>query len=384
MSTEFQKAPPLPYLSVLKKLKLACPKAVFFDTIPKLDPEETDTASENEDELQLPEPITSLFNEENLMLNPQELKDKCSETMTRLNYTKEQIENLEKKTRNQTISSLWYEHRKGRITASKAHRILVKKDSTPPNNLLCSIMGYSAIDISGKEQIKWGIDNEDRAREKYVEFKKGKHENFSCRLSGFLIDEKKSFLGASADGVSTCKCCGPRILEIKCPWKYREFTALEAAKAGDQSFCLDAEGNLKKKHQYYTQMQMHVNKVKAGDFCVFTKKDVYIVESIPYDQPFMENVIKKCDCFFNDHVLPEILTQALIHDTSAAGNQPEENADQDDEPLYCICNQPESGRMIQCDNESCEISWFHFPCVSIRRKPKGKWFCDECKNDDSF
>ena len=83
--TEFQNASSLPDLSVLQKLKLACPKAVFFDTIPKLDPEETDSASENEDELQLPEPITSLFNEENLMLNPRELKDKCSETMTQLN-----------------------------------------------------------------------------------------------------------------------------------------------------------------------------------------------------------------------------------------------------------------------------------------------------------
>ena len=126
---------------------------MFSDTIPKLDPEETDTASENEDELQLPKPITSLFNEENLMLNPRELKDKCSETMAQLNYTKEQIENLEKKTRNQAISSLWYGHRKGRITASMAHKVLVKKDSTAPNNLLCTIMGYNALISQAKNKL---------------------------------------------------------------------------------------------------------------------------------------------------------------------------------------------------------------------------------------
>ena len=66
------------------------------------------------------------------------------------------------------------------------HRILVKQDSTPPDNLLCSIMGHNAIDISGKEQIKLDIENKDRAK-KYVDFQKGKHENFSCRLSRFFI-----------------------------------------------------------------------------------------------------------------------------------------------------------------------------------------------------
>jgi len=36
--------------------------------------------------------------------------------------------------------------------------------------------------------------------------------------------------------------------------------------------------------------------------------------------------------------------------------------------------------MVGCDNDLCPIQWFHFGCVSINRKPKGKWFCPFCRD----
>ena len=47
--------------------------------------------------------------------------------------------------------------------------------------------------------------------------------------------------------------------------------------------------------------------------------------------------------------------------------------------IWCICRKEENGRMILCDNETCETGWFHFSCVGISRKPRGKWYCEECK-----
>ncbi|KFD57163.1 hypothetical protein M513_02048 [Trichuris suis] len=44
-----------------------------------------------------------------------------------------------------------------------------------------------------------------------------------------------------------------------------------------------------------------------------------------------------------------------------------------DEPVYCICRQVSYGQMICCDNEKCEMEWFHFKCVHLATKPKGKW-----------
>ena len=34
-----------------------------------------------------------------------------------------------------------------------------------------------------------------------------------------------------------------------------------------------------------------------------------------------------------------------------------------------------------CDNDACKIEWFHFGCVKLNAKPKGKWYCPECRGD---
>lgn len=49
-----------------------------------------------------------------------------------------------------------------------------------------------------------------------------------------------------------------------------------------------------------------------------------------------------------------------------------------DETKYCICRQISYGEMVACDNDECEIEWFHYDCVGINQPPKGKWFCPEC------
>ncbi|RKO97496.1 hypothetical protein CXG81DRAFT_12565 [Caulochytrium protostelioides] len=50
------------------------------------------------------------------------------------------------------------------------------------------------------------------------------------------------------------------------------------------------------------------------------------------------------------------------------------------EPTYCICNQVSFGEMIACDNEDCEIEWFHYACVGLTGKTiTGKWYCPDCQ-----
>lgn len=50
------------------------------------------------------------------------------------------------------------------------------------------------------------------------------------------------------------------------------------------------------------------------------------------------------------------------------------------EPKYCTCHQVSFGEMIACDNKECPIEWFHFACVDLKTKPKGRWYCPECFN----
>ncbi|XP_047003067.1 inhibitor of growth protein 1 [Schistocerca americana] len=61
--------------------------------------------------------------------------------------------------------------------------------------------------------------------------------------------------------------------------------------------------------------------------------------------------------------------------------QDDELAIDPDEPTYCLCDQISYGEMILCDNDLCPIEWFHFSCVALATKPKGKWFCPKCRGD---
>ena len=54
-----------------------------------------------------------------------------------------------------------------------------------------------------------------------------------------------------------------------------------------------------------------------------------------------------------------------------------------DEPTYCVCQQISFGEMIGCDNSRCPIEWFHFSCVGLTTKPKGKWYCPSCRGERS-
>ncbi|XP_030642652.1 inhibitor of growth protein 1 isoform X2 [Chanos chanos] len=51
------------------------------------------------------------------------------------------------------------------------------------------------------------------------------------------------------------------------------------------------------------------------------------------------------------------------------------------EPTYCLCEQVSYGEMIGCDNDECPIEWFHFSCVGLHHKPKGKWYCPKCRGE---
>eukprot|EP00252_Welwitschia_mirabilis_P026338 TRINITY_DN8626_c0_g1_i1.p1 TRINITY_DN8626_c0_g1~~TRINITY_DN8626_c0_g1_i1.p1 ORF type:complete len:231 (-),score=55.07 TRINITY_DN8626_c0_g1_i1:745-1437(-) len=94
-----------------------------------------------------------------------------------------------------------------------------------------------------------------------------------------------------------------------------------------------------------------------------------------------------------DHSVDSSGRQGRGHDTGKAGRKRSHsvaepiNMDLDlpvdpNEPTYCFCNQVSYGEMIACDNPECKIEWFHFGCVGIKERPKGKWYCPNCIGSD--
>ncbi|XP_071119026.1 uncharacterized protein [Haliotis cracherodii] len=364
---------PLPDLDVLRSLKEICPDAVFFKTIPPLDEEETDSADEDEDMESFPPSLTSLCHD---LATDEDLVSICEKKWNDYNCEPAQIQNLEEVTRNQAISPLWYEHRKGRITGTKAHDILVMKDTTDPTNTIKRIMGYSSRDLTKIKAVAWGIDNEDKARICYSMHQSRQHVNFRCRRAGVLICASKPCIGASSDGTVFCDCCGKGCIEIKCPYKHRDTDITTAAQ--DKGFCLNGDLMLKTGHKYYTQvqLQMYVHNVTYCDFVVFSNVDM-VIARIPRDSSFCSKLVTNCENFFLKHVLPEIISRKIekARPNTECDNEEAEHAENN---VWCLCQQEEYGPMIMCEGANCSYTWFHYPCVSIRRKPKGTWLCPSC------
>ena len=61
-----------------------------------------------------------------------------------------------------------------------------------------------------------------RVHGKDIRKNKSSHRNFRCQEYGIFISQTYPYLGASSDGVISCKCFGKEILEISCPWTSRE------------------------------------------------------------------------------------------------------------------------------------------------------------------
>ena len=363
----------MPVEDVLTELHSLVPNAAFFTTIaPMGDAIPTFQTVENH----YPPLLTEVQCD-----SVSNVTENCANFVNSYVVTEEQSANLEQATRDQAISTLWYQHRNGRITASKAHDVLTLRPTTSPQNLVRRIMGYSSYDLSKKDAVKWGLDHEDECRTLFTGYMETAHPNFKCRPSGFKVNSNHPFLGASPDGVTSCDCCGEGTLEIKCPFKHRNITVREAAN-NDRDFCLDANLQLKPSHRYYTQVQfqMYIANVDHCDFVVFTKSEQpsMVIVRIVRDNDFCDKLVSKCNTFVKEHIVRELITKELesepvssvVHAGDVNNNEPD---------TWCICGQPEYGRMIKCDNDECPFTWFHYRCVNIKRKPRGKWLCDSCR-----
>ena len=80
------------------------------------------------------------------------------------------------------------------------------------------------------------------------------------------------FFGAIPDGIVNCSCCGPGVLEIKCPFRCKEKLFENAAIQG--SFYLEEDNSglrLKVDHAYHyqVQLQMKICQVEYVDFVLW-------------------------------------------------------------------------------------------------------------------
>ena len=190
-------APPVDQHTLLTTLHKAHPSAAVFSVVPGFP--QPKPSSQVEDEPNLPPLLTSLYDSEYSDLNEDKLSEVVQCRLNDIQFTKEEAAFLEKSTKQQSSSTLWYDHRKERITASIFGRVAWCAERTYPASLVKNIMQYTSINPF-IPALNWGRNNEDQARAAYVSVMKDQHRNFTVAKSGLCLHFEYPHLGATPDG----------------------------------------------------------------------------------------------------------------------------------------------------------------------------------------
>ena len=184
----------------------------------------------------LPKPLSDLFKEEYLELSYPDLLSQCESCYDGLTIGASQSAAVEKKTKQQTGSRVWFQLRAGRITASRI-RAAAHTDPTQPSPSLIKSICYLESHQFKTCKTTWGCEHEQTAQDAYVAMAEKKHTGLSVSPSGLVIHTGYPHMGASPDAIVNCKCCGRGTVEIKCPFSCTDKTFLEATSG--PTFCLE-------------------------------------------------------------------------------------------------------------------------------------------------
>ena len=219
-----------------------------------------------------------------------------------LSVSAEEVQAVEKATRRQALCKIWFDQRAGRTTASKMYSVVHTSETNPSVSLIKAICYPEAFSFSSKAT-RLGQKQEKLALSRYENSQSQHHESLKISASGLILNPKWPFLGASPNGIVNCSCCSKGILEIKCPYKHRGKSIMQAT--ADKDFCLDAVGDhmaLKRRlpHYYPVQAQLHVCDVDFCDFCVCLfdlEKDDIFIGRITKDNNLWKVCEEKCEDF---------------------------------------------------------------------------------------
>ena len=232
-----------------------------------------------------------------------------------MSLSMEEAHKQEEATREQSNCQQWWDVRKNKFTASKFGELYRKK----PNSNLKKFAEQKQKDTGMNkeklpEAIKYGINNEAKAVERYEQYMLNSGKEIKVFCSGFVVRPDIPYLGCSPDRKVFDRDAHPHVgvMEVKCSHKYQNITPQVAAGLDDKLFCLElANGKpqIKKTHRYYYQVQgqMALCGVKWCDFVLYTNKGLHI-ERVPFDDTVWDPLQQKLEVLYMTKFLP-ILTE---------------------------------------------------------------------------
>ncbi|XP_049271723.1 uncharacterized protein LOC119394373 [Rhipicephalus sanguineus] len=213
-------------------------------------------------------------------------------------YTVNDVNAVENATRLQSGSPMWHHYRKGIMTASSVHRVYTWVNSTckrkmGPHDVRSLLSTIMVKKVRATYAMKRGLLCKDSARKAFLE-KNKQHVDIDVRQCGLFLCRSHPFLGASPDGIATCSCCAPRLLEIKSPMRIDAFCKNELR-----------GGCLKASSRYFTQVQtqMGVTGLKSCVLFVYSEEKCVQVP-VHFDEAFFTELVKCCKFFADQYLVP--------------------------------------------------------------------------------
>ena len=245
-------------------------------------------------------------------LSLDEIRERCKEMKCSLFLKDDDITKTEQETRGQSNNNKWFDHRLGRITASKCHRVACPhRAGTSPSKIIKEVLNYNKS-VQTKA-MREGIENEGLIISQYTEkMRKEGHAGLEVNSCGLFVCKTHGFLGASPDGLVTDPSSeNPLGLVEAKNIQLRENESLAAALVR-KGICTK-DGNIKKSHQYYYQIQQleFVVNRKWCDFVVRGSNGEIFCKRVPFDPPWWHEKLLQLENFFDRYILPELVYPRL-------------------------------------------------------------------------
>lgn len=299
--------------SFFNKLENVLPNAVVLLTVPP--PENSDC----------PPPIPEIA--EVAKMECKDINDEAkllSTFMNRLTFSDRQLDELEKATKGQSSNRMWKKQRAGRITASNFHEVHTKVKSISASrgtvkpqttSLLIKLTQLGHSELDHIDAIKWGRENERKAREEFFREVGAQHQQPKLNMCGLRAIRSAPFLAASSDNIFSCSCCGKFCVEFKCPYSIRDKSVEEGWENLDFLHKVDGHLRLKKSHKYYTQIQgqMSAYKCSKAFFTVWTPVGSPLVNLVEFDEFHWDEVYRNLILFFKLYVAKVLLGIRELH-----------------------------------------------------------------------
>ncbi|XP_075530168.1 uncharacterized protein LOC142563505 [Dermacentor variabilis] len=208
----------------------------------------------------------------------------CETFLETLELSQAQREQLERDTRGQAESPVWFQERRKRLTASSFGRVCKMREHTSCEKTVRALL-YSSVDT---DAMRFGRQHEALAIQELEE-----HLGVQVQKCGLFVHPAHCYLAASPDGLVG----KDKVVEVKCPKSASTMTIAEAMEQKKLHYMtIDRSGNiaLKPRSDYWYQIQgqLNITERQACFFVVRTEKSLFVQE------------IARDDNFWSDHMLP--------------------------------------------------------------------------------